>query len=870
MLAPYPYATRYRSNSSPPPRPSRSRPPISPEPTSLNPSTPRIRPLPTTIAPSKTGDHDPRSSAAPAHLDKHKSSRLKRTSSAKGRPREQGYPSHGNGPNAPAGASRRLPRAKLTARPSTSSGVPESRLTRMASPPSSSSGNRSSMSSGDPADWLSPLTHSSDLGVQRRKSRSSKGGSSQTDNESKKNNVQFSTVDRTILEELRRKIQARESQFIVRNGKKYHAFPVKEVPYPRSYEKRVVDLDVWCTMWSQQFIGSISWYLSDSPPTRVLDIGCGVGTWILEAARMWKHAHFIGLDVVPLHPDLQQVGSFDLASRITWVQANCLEGLPFPNEEFDFVNIGRIARGVPEDKWDPLFEEITRVLKPGGTFQLSDEDLYFPGILRKSSSPTRSSRQSDSTSTSGGSRASASSSPSQLLDQAYRVPLSSSPNISAEGFPWGHTPPAKSQDSLFRTSSTPPVNPHDHSLLEAIYNEMHAYRFINLEPLSLLSNLIPLYFTSVRSHPPLIIMFPPPPHIPVTDHTVKESQDSSAELFSIDRRQLNTAHSELRPKQTRPCGSADSEPNPHRLSKWVQLPQLVQNTEEYVQVDTTRFSALSPSPRSFSMSQSRSEKTSAQAASRRSTPGLASTSSNTLPPWKDLGLNRLPVDGVKFDLRSLNLHLSLRVQEVLACAEAMWDFVIDYQSSHLKEMPKPSPDFVGARQSRSNSAAVSPKIPRFRSDFIHTSLLEMTRSDFDDLLTRFELDMQDCMGFATVVETRLGWGPVAPSRTQQRKDFDAMCVAWAQYQDELRSAHEPDAPESPAAASLVPRSTARNTGDGDETVRPRKVSDLLKENLSRSQLSQDDDGPPPLRRVNPTPPSQRLSRTVRVWAALKA
>jgi hypothetical protein len=92
-----------------------------------------------------------------------------------------------------------------------------------------------------------------------------------------------------------------------------------------------------------------------------------------------------GLDIVPLHPDLQRVGSSDLASRITWVQANLsvpllsfclpsthirssLEGLPFPNDEFDFVSVSllilyfssffdrshshikRIARGVPEDK----------------------------------------------------------------------------------------------------------------------------------------------------------------------------------------------------------------------------------------------------------------------------------------------------------------------------------------------------------------------------------------------------------------------------------------------------------------------------------------------------------------------------------------
>jgi hypothetical protein len=39
-----------------------------------------------------------------------------------------------------------------------------------------------------------------------------------------------------------------------------------------------------------------------------------------------------------------------------------------------------------------------------------------------------------------------------------------------------------------------PLNPRDHSLLEFIYTEMHASRFINLSPLSLLANSLPLYF----------------------------------------------------------------------------------------------------------------------------------------------------------------------------------------------------------------------------------------------------------------------------------------------------------------------------------------------------------------------------------------
>ena len=67
-------------------------------------------------------------------------------------------------------------------------------------------------------------------------------------------NPQFSTADRTILEELKRNISARAAQFtvkgagivdgsgIVRPGKKYHPYQREEVPYPRSYDREVLDL----------------------------------------------------------------------------------------------------------------------------------------------------------------------------------------------------------------------------------------------------------------------------------------------------------------------------------------------------------------------------------------------------------------------------------------------------------------------------------------------------------------------------------------------------------------------------------------------------------------------------------------------------
>lgn len=48
--------------------------------------------------------------------------------------------------------------------------------------------------------------------------------------------------------------------------------------------------------------------------------------------------------------------------------------------------------------------------------------------------------------------------------------------------------------SLVRTTPKAPVNPRDHSVLEMIYMEMHAARFINPAPLSLLASLLSTWF----------------------------------------------------------------------------------------------------------------------------------------------------------------------------------------------------------------------------------------------------------------------------------------------------------------------------------------------------------------------------------------
>jgi hypothetical protein len=97
-------------------------------------------------------------------------------------------------------------------------------------------------------------------------------------------------------------------------------------------------------------------------------------------------------------------------------------------------------------------------------------------------------------------------------------------------------------------------------------------------------------------------------------------------------------------------------------------------------------------------------------------------------------LNTLPNQRLKFDLQSLNLHLSIRITEILACAEAMWDWVCEFQSlqqPHRGQQPHMHRDYSMIRNVHSGGKAGT---HRFRNE-----LIGLSRAEFDVLLTRLEL-----------------------------------------------------------------------------------------------------------------------------------
>jgi ubiquinone/menaquinone biosynthesis C-methylase UbiE len=104
-------------------------------------------------------------------------------------------------------------------------------------------------------------------------------------------------------------------------------------------------------------------------PRDILDVGTGTGRWAREMAQLFPRAKVVGLDLATPQPD--EVASsgvgFDLRPpNYSFVAANVLEGLPFPDGSFDFVHMRLLFFAIPADRWPFVIGELARVTRQGG------------------------------------------------------------------------------------------------------------------------------------------------------------------------------------------------------------------------------------------------------------------------------------------------------------------------------------------------------------------------------------------------------------------------------------------------------------------------------------------------------------------------
>jgi ubiquinone/menaquinone biosynthesis C-methylase UbiE len=103
-------------------------------------------------------------------------------------------------------------------------------------------------------------------------------------------------------------------------------------------------------------------------PRKLLDLGCGTGNVVLEAARRWPGVTLTGLDgsagmLQIAARELDRPGR-PLSARVSFIRSDVRE-LPVPDGSMDLVTCAYVLQQVP-DRLTAL-REMFRVLRPGGT-----------------------------------------------------------------------------------------------------------------------------------------------------------------------------------------------------------------------------------------------------------------------------------------------------------------------------------------------------------------------------------------------------------------------------------------------------------------------------------------------------------------------
>ncbi|KAG6911330.1 hypothetical protein DXG01_001001 [Tephrocybe rancida] len=119
-------------------------------------------------------------------------------------------------------------------------------------------------------------------------------------------------------------------------------------------------------------------------PVYVLDVGCGPGHWIIDAANYWKQTSITGVDMVDiLLPEARD------NDQIDFVQGNFLIfPWPFGAKKFDLVRMANLSLCIPYDKWELILSEVHRILNINGRLELIDDEILFPYAPPPASRPT--------------------------------------------------------------------------------------------------------------------------------------------------------------------------------------------------------------------------------------------------------------------------------------------------------------------------------------------------------------------------------------------------------------------------------------------------------------------------------------------------
>ncbi|HET8535760.1 MAG TPA: methyltransferase domain-containing protein [Solirubrobacteraceae bacterium] len=158
-----------------------------------------------------------------------------------------------------------------------------------------------------------------------------------------------------------------DQEFIFPTGRAW----ARELGYPEPELGRVPEATV------ASFAGVANhWQLGRiDPGATVLDLGCGAGTDLLVAAQMAGPAgRVIGIDMTRAMLDRARESAAEMGLAHVELHESLIESLPLEDASVDVVISNGVIDLVPDK--DAVFDEIDRVLRPGGRLQVADVVIH--------------------------------------------------------------------------------------------------------------------------------------------------------------------------------------------------------------------------------------------------------------------------------------------------------------------------------------------------------------------------------------------------------------------------------------------------------------------------------------------------------------
>ena len=137
------------------------------------------------------------------------------------------------------------------------------------------------------------------------------------------------------------------------------------------------------TIQDQMLTKAMGGVLAEQPdPTifrHVLDVACGPGGWVIDAAQAYPEISLVGIDISSrmINYAREQAVARQVADRVELHVMDALRLLEFPDESFDLVNMRFSVSFMRIWDWPKMLSELQRVTRFGGVIRLTETEIII-------------------------------------------------------------------------------------------------------------------------------------------------------------------------------------------------------------------------------------------------------------------------------------------------------------------------------------------------------------------------------------------------------------------------------------------------------------------------------------------------------------